>query len=535
MATKMASESDKNINFVIEIIRERLEAIVPKPHPFPDRTTIQETVSTVLASLLCKESPDHYVRHVAELCKRLPSKGLWLERLRQCDAEEVYGAFHRLWEDLPGMPEEHLQPHLKYSFMEYIACKQNYGSAQKTYIETHVEVTRWLANRYLLPSQDPGVSDLITKLLALTYWLFRFNCEKKDNKKHRKTYNVHLHHFLSDLIVTFLLLKCLLPSSTLRRYRGRIPDFPKLESTIIHLGISPTDAVFQRLVLRQMFKLLQIECDENLKTPQDMAQSVQHFLSGYLSLGGEKGADGILRIVQDQSRYLTLRSPDLRRNFVADKTRREVSQAVKAMVESNIRAYLTIENQQQALKKFRSIMTGIDRSDDGSCLPPLPETLSEKDIKVINLLHHMIMFDVSSKFLDRHCPRINEEAWLILDNQKFTDFVEDLARRVLGWAKSIDTAMRTQLLYPHIAKLAVSLQQIIAARWYVSEVKMKGISGNVTVKQHQEVVFLFLGFRTLLLYLLPWNSYQYGVQSVAKNLPNYAKQIRLYLHLHVLG
>ena len=510
-----------SVQFVVECIKERLDAIdLPV-------SGVQARVSAVLGRLLHESSPDYYGTLVTTECPNVQ-----LDRLRQCDVVDGFEAFHRLWGRLPRAVM--LLPELQRSFEEYIACKKTYGPAQQRYAETHVEVTQSLM--CLRHRVNETHAHLFMKLLAVTYWLFRYHCKKELDKKHKKTYNVSLHHFLSDLLVTLLLLMCLfqLPLPT----QSAIPEFPEnFKKTIIHLGISPSHAVFQRLVLKQMLKILGIEIG-NLRTPQDLAVLVYWHL-GDSWLWSKKGADGILRIVKDQSRYLTLRNPGLRRNFVADKTRRWISRVVKNITEYKIlvglkskdeQRVLRAEEEQKVLETFRMITTGIDTSDDGIHLPPLPKKLSSDDIRLINLIHHLILFDVCEELLGPDCPRIDHRAWFVLEN--FVDFVECLARRVVERAKKTPTLWRKGLVYPQVAKIAVSLQQIIAARWYITEVEGKGkIAANDTLKQHQEVVFLFIAFRAVLMYLLP--QCPCDVQRVAPTLPKYAEQIKLNLHLHV--
>lgn len=105
---------------------------------------------------------------------------------------------------------------------------------------------------------------------------------------------------------------------------------------------------------------------------------------------------------------------------------------------------------------------------------------------------------------------------------------------MIQYARSIPKASRRERLYPYIAKIAVALQQIIATRWYVCEVERGPkieVKALQDLKQHLEVVFIFLAFRSIMMYFLPQNPSEYGVQRVTPDLPLYAKQMRHYLPL----
>lgn len=117
---------------------------------------------------------------------------------------------------------------------------------------------------------------------------------------------------------------------------------------------------------------------------------------------------------------------------------------------------------------------------------------------------------------------------------QFIEFLRSLANSVIHHALSVHKNYRREHLYPFLAKITIALQRIIATRWYVSEV-VRGsefkIAATGALQQHLEIVFIFLAFRSILMYFLPQNPSVYGVQRVACNLPIYAKQLRLYLPL----
>ena len=70
--------------------------------------------------------------------------------------------------------------------------------------------------------------------------------------------------------------------------------------------------------------------------------------------------------------------------------------------------------------------------------------------------------------------------------------------------------------------------------WYVCEIERGPkieVKALKDLKQHLEVVFIFLAFRSIMTYFLPQNPSEYGVQRVTPDLPLYAKQMRYYLPL----
>ena len=320
-----------------------------------------------------------------------------------------------------------------------------------------------------------------------------------------------------------------------------VPKLPKLKPSIIHHGISPEDPPFQRFVLQQMFLLL----DPNLKCG-DLRQAKLEGMATFIFccllsdnwLWQKKGPNGILTIVKDQSRYMVLRQPNLRRNFVADKVRRELSAKAKELEQEIHRVVPVLEPDiHQALAIFHAIMeeAQLKAFDDGSKLPPTSEslTLDKSHIQLLNHLHHLILVDICKELLGDECPEVAENGWL--QNIQFMPFIRCLANWVIYQAKLIPLHRRRNDLYPHIAKIAVALEQIIALRCYICDVQRGSefrIEATKELKQHLEIIFIFLAFRSLLMYFLPQDPWtNYGVRRVAKELPKYAKQMRFYLPL----
>ena len=189
----------------------------------------------------------------------------------------------------------------------------------------------------------------------------------------------------------------------------------------------------------------------------------------------------------------------------------------------------------------------VDGCDDGSYLPTPPKKLT----KALNTLHHFILWDVGKEILGEDCPKVTDDAvWFKLEDVGFIQFVQKLARKVIKVMATARAATKAAANASEaraakraannnrkvLAKIAVSLQRIIAARWYLCEVSgaTAHIAADHETKQHQEVVFCLLAFRAVLLYMLPQCPHVYGVQQVAVTLPAYAKRMRFNLHLHIL-
>ena len=481
-------------------------------------------------SVLNEESPDYFEGHVSQLCPQLSPEAIKLQHLNQEDLRQVWKMMEELW----PLPEK---PVFSNSTNAYIFCKKSLGGAQEPCVQAHIKILYDLFTMTYRYDGPPHQIPPVTQLLSLSLWIFHFYSKK--NERNDRNYNSTAHIFHSDLVVTFLALKCRFCPADLKPQH--IPALPKLKRSIIHHGISPEDPPFQRLILQQMLMFLNpylIPGDLRQNNPENMALFVYWCLFSGNWLWQKKGARGILTIVKDQSRYMTLRQPNLRRNFVADKVRRELSAKAKGLEQDfqRIVPLLPEPDTLQALEFFRAIMEEAEcrAIDDGSKLPPTPSRLNRNHIRLLNKLHHLLLIDICKDLLGDNCPRIGVSGWF--KNVKFIEFLRNLANRVIQYAFSIpdDSTCRKEHLYPFIARIAVALQQIIAARWYVCEVEQGSkvrIEAPIKLKQHLEVVFIFLAFRSILMYFLPQNPSEYGVQRVPPNLPKYAKQMRLRLPL----
>ena len=206
-----------------------------------------------------------------------------------------------------------------------------------------------------------------------------------------------------------------------------------------------------------------------------------------------EGSQGILDVIGDQTRYLALRQPTLCQYFVADKIRRELSAITRQLLRDNIIDKIGNEialHTRRALRIFHGIEILPD--DDGRYLPTAPDT--PNDTRILNSLHHLILVDICTDLLGYSCPRVNGNFWFEGDDFDFIqlNFLRFLAKEVYDCAFQTPDKDR-QALYFLIAKIVIALQQIVAVRWYISEVEQSTTNGTTTratskLVHHQETV-----------------------------------------------
>lgn len=380
MAIQPRNDYDVHFHYAKDHIEERL-----RMYNFEDKTWYSpEKLWHTFISVLSKDSKDYFEHHVKKLCQQLSPEAIQLKSLTQNDLRYVWTMTENLW----PLPE---RPVFTTSTNAYIYCKKSLGGAQEKCVKAHIEILKDLFTM----SDCPDPPDKTTWLLSLTLWTFYFYSKKKERK--HGNYNSTAHVFHSDLVITFLALKCRFCPGP-RLVGNPIPELPKLKRSIVHHGISPEDPPFQRLVLQQLLLLLPNVKRGDLRQhdPNNLATLVYWSLDPFNGrwLWQKKGISGILTIVKDQSRYMTLRQGKLRRNFVADKVRCELSAIAKKLEQEYDRILpLLSRDTLQALKIFRDIMEETQRVafDDGSKLPPAPQDVIKNNIKLLNRLHHLIL------------------------------------------------------------------------------------------------------------------------------------------------
>ncbi len=78
------------------------------------------------------------------------------------------------------------------------------------------------------------------------------------------------------------------------------------------------------------------------------------------------------------------------------------------------------------------------------------------------------------------------------------------------------------------ARIINALQEVIALRAYVSNI-LGTVAENESAQNHQEVLFVLIAFRALLMCTLPIQPKKLGVHQVARQLPKYSKELTLLI------
>ena len=502
---KQESTIRENTEFIKEYIEEKLPIHV---HDHYDVPVQYDMIQTIYVELL-----DNYTRCVSEVCK---DKEVKVQSMSQDNLRKVWKTIEEI---LPVIEE------LRLSFgvntNAYTFCKSSPDEAPGKWINLHLEMVYYIRrdNMRICPEQ-------LTHLLSLSYWIFAFYSKKAELGHSNYSKISHYLHF--DLLMTLITVKYLrCRNQGFYMYLShRLPPLPaKLKiRNVVHYGITAEHPAFQRLILLNVLKILYNGATVKALTraaPEHLASIVCQYFG---KDGRSKGVDGLLRIVKDQSRYMTLTSPDLRRNYVSDKTR--------CVLSAIVRVYKLVTSESddwEALSWACRIVKGGDYRDDGSYLPTSAEP---PDMRIINRVHHQILYEVCKYILGDNCPPINNEGWITVEG--FTSFITEIAFLVVNITRRQPPKNRPAL-YPAIGRIVVSLQEIIAARSYLSECKKTWtMAANREAIRHQKILFLFLAFRVILLYILPWKTGRYDVQQVADRLPIYAEIQKFNLPLHKL-
>ena len=165
--------------------------------------------------------------------------------------------------------------------------------------------------------------------------------------------------------------------------------------------------------------------------------------------------------------------------------------------------------------------------DDECYLPPDP--IKPSNTKIVNRLHHRILYHVCVGLVgEERCPHINMHGRF--ENVNFIPYIIEIASRVVNVVTQERLKSQTgkRELYRYLSLIVVFLQYIVAARWYLCEYhQTRTMAVDRDLLGHHNVFFLFLAFRVVLMYLLP---YEYFVQRVPSSLPTYVKEHSLLSH-----
>ena len=390
---------------------------------------------------------------------------------------------------------ENLKKYIKFTSKNY----------KKKWIETHLEIMKELIE------SDKATLTAVDKVLGSVLWLTSSTAVKLINP---------LVYFLQDLLITLLVLKCLRTMGTEGTYLHRPTDLsPTPAYKITPYMVSPESDLFQILILREMIIILGWNTKESQsESLEDLAAIIVEYFKPQEYGWPKKGVDGVLTVVKDQSRYMTLRSPHLRRNFVAYKT--------KCQVETiSIPRILARIPETDTDKEIKEIYDLILKSDnDDPILRNREEHLTKESTtytarkRIINHVYHVILKEVIL-FLDIKHIKFKANGWEI-DTTDFLGDIKNVAREAL-------LEKREEKIAATIKALAI----IIGLRAYLFSTEGKVVE-NDAVLSHQKVLFRLIAFRALLMCTLRITPRkELGVQQVAKVLPKYAKDVRLYIQL----
>lgn len=368
--------------------------------------------------------------------------------------------------------------------------------------EAHEHITRHLLESHYKNQQCP--LDALINCLGIIAWLL--GCSSKV-----------LH--LQDLFVTLVVL-CALRNAPMTTH-AIAPSLPTFEVTP-HIGVSPQDVLFQNIILREMIRILDIHRPENA-TLRDLSKAVFKHFKGILrtatSSSWIRKKGGVLTVMKDQSRYMTMRDEHIPNDL--DMMRAHLNQVV------NKYKWDTSSPNSDSCKHMEHVMKLLQETEpnanDAKKILPRLESCENSTVAILNHIHHAILNNETiHHYGENHPPFRNwnsNDGWIDVKNY-LEEFLTKFARSIIRDAS--DTTL---------ARIAIALQQIIALRSYVNSIYTSIEAVNKVSTTHAEMIIFFVAFRTLVMYKLSIrvNPSKYGVQQVAETLPNYAKRLALTL------
>ena len=485
---------DKRPSYIQQSVRQRLEAF--------DLTYSDAQVMTVVTVYLLSNS---YKCHVANVCQDLPIKAIDLTCLHKKDAEEIASKFKSIWSNQISHEVE----------LDYVIIQSNsrtYTTRLELYTRSHINATEQLMELLKQQEQQMHLYVPLQQLLSLAYWLVQYY----DRTKGQKRYNVHLHHFLSDFVVIFILLLSKLYPQNYFFASCNLCDLPSIVQTTVRITDFAENSVFRELVLLEICKILCIPMNTKGTASdriQTLAQSIHRHLMNTYTINNirwnSRDTQFLCKIIADQVRYMT---PNKNRNTVAHKN---IANILK-FSEVQMGDILSQGDQQEIQQLSEAIIQHRLQN------PTNLVALSEMTDTQLNHFYHMAFVGIIW-YTDNDCPRINNTGWIEVNN--FITYSQGLAQRVIHTAAAMGHNSRS-----FIAKVTKVLGEIIATRsWLNLEHHKKGIISNVDHKSHRNVLIHFIAFRVLLLYLLPKNLSQYGESDIARHLPQYARNNFIFI------
>ncbi len=375
---------------------------------------------------------------------------------------------------------------------------------QKKWTETHLEIMKELmeSDKATLTVVD------IDKVVGSVHWLVNFYTSLT-RLKVKQFYFQPLVYFLQDLLITLLVLKCLRTMGTEGTYLHGSTDLPpKPAYNLTPYMVSPESDLFQMLILREMIIILGWNMPRS-ESLEDLAAIIVEYFKPQNYGWPKKGVNGVLTVVKDQSRYMTLRSPHLRKNFVAYKTKYQVETI-------SIPRILARIPEASIDKEIKELYDLLKEDIDDPILKSREERVTNYTPRkrIINHVYHVILKEIII-FLNIKNIEFRGE---MIDTTDFLGAILNIARHVLLGKNE-----------EKIAATIEALANIIGLRAYLYSIEGK-VAKNRTALIHQNVLFRLIAFRALLMCTLRITPRkELGVQQVARVLPKYAKDVRLYI------
>lgn len=417
------------------------------------------------------------------------------------------------------------------NFAAYINHKRRYNH---NWSEAHVHaMNQLLEKNYQKIRNETWPEEQTLNLidcLSIICWLLKCDPPKIEFLKGIKNL------FLQDLFITLLVLYVLIHrNGHVKIQNPSISYLPNLKITP-HVGVSPCDDLFQGIILREMHRILDIHIPENAQSNDDLARAVRDYFRH--TLRQEKGwigvEQGVLTVIKDQCRYMMMRSEHLLKNFVVSRTRTPLNRVANEYRENwddreifNRRLFQNAENialrnsyMHVVYVKWLLKKQPADDSTLETKISPALKSLNNGTKTILNHIHHAILNNETLGYygLENH-PTFDH-----VDSNDGYINTPNYLKFLTGFARStISEATHKKIL----ARQAIALQQVIALRSYINTVFSCIEAYKKDFQFHTEMIIFLVAFRALLMYKLPINTYYYGVQQVAKELPKYTRRLAL--------
>ena len=499
-----------------ETIKVRLEA----SGYTPSRNSSTQVETAITVYLLCPT----YICHIAA-CTDLSIEEIE-EVTKITNAEEVTKitnaakgvakTFQLIWKERLYVEEE----------PDYVSILNNVTTYnKKLHTEKHLKIRKQLMELFKRQDNLNSLYLPLVQLLSLAYWLALYYSKLKEAKS--KKYNKTLLGFLSDFVVTFILLlsESFPQNSVFVLHNQR--DLPEIKETTVEIVNFAENLIFRELVLLEMANILctQIESIEGtiLERTEQIAQSIRRYLVSEVQWvdwdqrervhWDRRGTDYLFKIISDQARYMV---QNKYKNFVCNKNVKKVIDAINYLnkPEIDIKKILESENQERIHQESEQItLYSLPRSE------PFQARLDTEMEAEINNFYHIAFVGIIW-YIVQDCPHVQRTGRICVDN--YVEFRRQLAKSIIDSAN--DDFNR------HAVNVTKTLRQIIAARCCISDEKHKeGIISDQDHKTHKDEIIYFIAFRALLLYMLPKNLNKYGEQKIAEKLPKYAKENSIFI------